>query len=69
MSPCVGGSRNRLICNGCQWVYWMRPTLSLTVLRSSRVWSSGDRPPWIHRNCLFMIAAKGKLQNDSMQAL
>jgi hypothetical protein len=40
----------------------------LTLLRSSNVWSSGLRPPCIHRNCLFIIAANGSAQNDSMQA-
>lgn len=39
-----------------------------TLLRSSKVWSSGLKPPCIHRNCLFMTAASGKAQKDSMQA-
>lgn len=42
--------------------------VALTDLRSSRVLSSGLNPPWMQRNCLFMIAAKGRQQNDSMHA-
>lgn len=39
-----------------------------TLLRSSRVCNSGLSPPCIQRNCLFMIAARGNAQKDSMQA-
>lgn len=39
-----------------------------TLLRSSRVCSSGLRPPWMHKNCLFMTAANGSAQNDCVQA-
>jgi hypothetical protein len=35
-----------------------------TVRRSSRVLSSGERPPWMQRNCLFMTAASGRAQKD-----
>ena len=35
---------------------------------SSIVWSSGDIPPCMYKNCLFMIAAGGSAQNDSMHA-
>jgi hypothetical protein len=45
----------------------LRPA-QLTFFRSSRVWSSGLKPPCIHRNCLFMTAAKGRAQKESMQA-
>jgi hypothetical protein len=41
---------------------------TLTFLRSSNVVNSGLSPPWIHKNCLFMIAASGRAQNDSAQA-
>lgn len=41
----------------------------LTVLKSSRVFNSGLSPPWMHRNCLFMTAARGRVQKDSMHAL
>jgi len=41
---------------------------SLTLRMSSIVCSSGDIPPCMHRNCLFMTAARGNAQNDSMQA-
>lgn len=40
----------------------------LTLRISSRVLSSGERPPWIQKNCLFMIAARGSAQNEFMQA-
>jgi hypothetical protein len=39
-----------------------------TLFRSSNVWSSGLNPPCIHRNCLFMTAAKGNAQKESMHA-
>lgn len=39
-----------------------------TPFRSSKVWSSGLNPPCMHRNCLFMTAARGRAQNESMQA-
>lgn len=40
----------------------------LTARMSSRVLSSGERPPWMHRNCLFIMAARGNEQKDSMHA-
>ena len=66
IKPCVGGSLNRLI-----WVLDQGELRvdELTDLKSSSVLSSGERPPWIHRNCLFMTAARGRLQKDSIQAL
>lgn len=39
-----------------------------TERRSSSVLSSGLSPPWMQRNCLFMTAASGRVQNDSMHA-
>jgi len=39
-----------------------------TLFKSSRVWSSGLNPPCIHKNCLFITAARGSAQNESMQA-
>jgi hypothetical protein len=39
-----------------------------TARMSSSVLNSGERPPWMQRNCLFMIAASGSAQKDSMQA-
>lgn len=42
--------------------------LSHTLFRSSRVWSSGLNPPCMHKNCLFMTAARGSAQKASMQA-
>jgi hypothetical protein len=76
ISPCVGGSLNRLICkfsaqadhqhNGTTWI-GNPPARTLRI--SSKVLSSGDSPPWIQRNCLFITAARGKLQNESIQAL
>lgn len=44
------------------------PVLQRTLFRSSNVWSSGLRPPCIHKNCLFMTAANGRAQNESMHA-
>lgn len=35
---------------------------------SSKVLSSGESPPWIQKNCLFMTAARGSEQNEFMQA-
>jgi hypothetical protein len=35
---------------------------------SSRVFNSGESPPWMQKNCLFMIAARGSAQNEFMQA-
>jgi hypothetical protein len=43
-------------------------SIPLTLFRSSRVWSSGLRPPCMHRNCLFMTAARGSAQKESMHA-
>ena len=43
-------------------------TTVLTALMSSSVFNSGERPPWMQRNCLFMMAAKGNAQKDSMHA-
>lgn len=39
-----------------------------TFLISSRVYISGDSPPWTQRNCLFMRAASGRASNDLMHA-
>ena len=39
-----------------------------TFLMSSRVCSSGERPPCTQRNCWFMIAASGRQSNASMHA-
>jgi hypothetical protein len=39
-----------------------------TTRRSSRVFNSGERPPCIQRNCLFMTAARGRAQKESMHA-
>ena len=39
-----------------------------TARKSSRVLSSGESPPCMQRNCLFMMAARGRAQKDSMQA-
>lgn len=39
-----------------------------TFLISSRVYISGDSPPWTQRNCLFMRAARGRASNDLMHA-
>jgi hypothetical protein len=49
-----------------KWEYWEKS--KLTARRSSSVTRSGDNPPWTQRNCLFMTAARGRLQNESMQA-
>lgn len=38
----------------------------ITFLMSSKVWISGDSPPWTHRNCWFMSAAKGRQSNASI---
>lgn len=46
-------------------IAWLRRT----ARKSSRVTRSGDRPPWTQRNCLLRTAARGRLQNDSIQAL
>lgn len=40
----------------------------LTFLISSKLWISGESPPWTHKNCWFIKAARGKQSNDSMQA-
>ena len=40
----------------------------LTLLMSSNVCNSGLRPPCIHKNCLFITAANGKAQKDSIHA-
>lgn len=68
ISPVVGGSLNLSICKAVLDRYHFRTSIALTLRKSSRVFSSGDKPPWMQRNCLFMIAAKGREQNDSMQA-
>ena len=39
-----------------------------TLFKSSRVCSSGLNPPCMHKNCLFMTAARGNAQNESMHA-
>ena len=58
--------------DGCIYQnYWKRVCCLKqihTTRMSSRVLSSGDNPPCMHKNCLFMIAASGKAQNDSMHA-
>lgn len=38
-----------------------------TFFISSMVCISGDSPPWTHRNCWFMSAAKGRQSNASIQ--
>ena len=38
----------------------------LTFLMSSRPKTSGERPPWTHRNCWFMMAARGRQSNESI---
>ena len=30
--------------------------------------TSGDRPPCTHKNCLFIIAARGRQSNESMHS-
>jgi hypothetical protein len=40
----------------------------LTLRMSSIVCSSGEIPPCMHKNCLFMTAARGNAQNDWIQA-
>lgn len=40
----------------------------LTRRISSKVWISGERPPWTHKNCWFIKAANGKQSNASIQA-
>ena len=46
----------------------LQTALPLTFRRSSSVCSSGERPPWMQRNCLFMMAASGRVQKASMHA-
>src|SRR6266404_2231703 len=45
-----------------------RGARGLTLRMSSIVCNSGDSPPCTHKNCLFMIAARGRAQKDSMHA-
>lgn len=40
----------------------------LTFRMSSRQVTSGDRPPWTHRNCWLSRAARGRQSKASMQA-
>lgn len=44
------------------------PPRILTLLISSKLWISGESPPWTHRNCWFMSAASGRQSNASIQA-
>lgn len=44
------------------------PAKFITVLMSSSVKISGERPPCMHRNCWFSSAARGRQSNASMQA-
>lgn len=37
-----------------------------TFLMSSKVCISGESPPWTHRNCWFMSAARGRQSNASI---
>ncbi len=65
--PCVGGSRKRSIYANSE----NRSRLKvgrLTARMSSKVFNSGDRPPCMHKNCLFMTAANGSAQKDSIHA-
>ena len=43
-------------------------SIHITFLMSSKVWISGDNPPWTHRNCWFISAARGRQSNASIQA-
>lgn len=48
---------------------WVGGSRKRSILRrSSRVCNSGLKPPWIHKNCLFMTAANGREQKLSIQA-
>lgn len=38
----------------------------ITFLMSSKVCISGESPPWTHRNCWFMSAARGRQSNASI---
>lgn len=38
----------------------------ITFLISSKVCISGESPPWTHRNCWFMSAARGRQSNASI---
>ena len=42
--------------------------MGITLRMSSIVCSSGDSPPCMQRNCLFMIAASGRAQKDCKHA-
>lgn len=44
------------------------PAKFITVLMSSSVKISGERPPCMHRNCWLSSAARGRQSNASMQA-
>lgn len=50
-----------------QTVKYMELKEGSTFFMSSKVCISGDRPPWTHRNCWFMRAAKGRQSNASIQ--
>ncbi len=52
------------------WIdrYTHTHTFLLTLLMSSNVCISGDRPPWTHKNCWFIRAARGRQSNASMHA-
>jgi len=43
-------------------------TVGVTFRISSKVCNSGERPPWTQKNCLFMMAANGRAQNEFMHA-
>ena len=43
-------------------------TLKNTLRKSSRELSSGERPPWMQRNCLFITAASGSVLKEARQA-
>lgn len=45
-----------------------RQSVLLTFLISSKVCTSGERPPWTHKNCWFIKAARGRQSNASIQA-
>ena len=46
----------------------IRGAVLRTLFKSSRVCSSGLSPPCMHKNCLFMTAASGNAQKESMHA-
>ena len=56
-------SSERCLCGSvCVWV-----GIVSTFFMSSSVCISGESPPWTHRNCWFIRAARGKQSNASIQ--